>query len=162
MSAEVYTKAQVDGIATVIGDRIKNRTNETHIIGVISSANDANVITDAERAAIATIEPSKFLGQFPDLAALNTAHQATGAPGQYATLVNTGSDDTEAIWDADAGAFIDSGAAVTGETAASVKTKYESNANTNAFTDAEKSKLAALSVAAAITDFTSALDAALA
>lgn len=34
--------------------------------------------------------------------------------------------------------------AVDGETAASIKTKYESNANTNAFTDAEQSKLASI------------------
>ena len=58
--------------------------------------------------------------------------------------------------------FVKSASSVAGETAASVKTKYESNANTNAFTDAQKSKLDDLIEATDITDFTAALDGALA
>lgn len=42
-----------------------------------------------------------------------------------------------------------------GETAASIKTKYESNENTNVFTDADKQKLDSLSDIIAATDITS-------
>jgi hypothetical protein len=45
------------------------------------------------------------------------------------------------IWDADDDEWVAAGGESTAETAASIKTKYESNADTNAFTDAEKSKL---------------------
>lgn len=159
--SEFYTKQQSDAQASVIGSRIKSESSGTAIASKIDATNDVNYITDAERAAIALIEPSKFLGTFATLQALNTAHAATGIPGQYATLTNTNGPDTEATYDVDAAEFIDSGAAVTAETAASVKTKYESNPNTNAFTDAEKTKLADITEAADISAFTAALDAAL-
>lgn len=41
------------------------------------------------------------------------------------------------------------------ETAASIKTKYESNENTNVFTDADKQKLDGMSNVTAATDITS-------
>lgn len=41
------------------------------------------------------------------------------------------------------------------ETAASIKTKYESNENTNVFTDADKQKLEGMSDVTAATDITS-------
>jgi hypothetical protein len=156
--SEYYTKAQVDAQAAVIGSRLKTRTLAPHIVQQIDAANDVNLISDAERAAIATIEPTKFKGTFASLAAIPTAGAAAG---MYAILSKAG-DDTIAIWDVGAGAWVDTGNTATGETAATIKTKYESNANTNAYTDAEKAKLAAISDAANITAFTAALDAALA
>jgi hypothetical protein len=156
--SEYYTKAQIDAQATVVGARLKTRTLALHIIGQIDAANDVNLITDAERLAIATIEPTKFKGTFANLAAIPTAGAAAG---MYAILTVAGND-TIAIWDVGAGAWVDTGNAVTAETAATIKTKYESNANTNAYTDTEKAKLAAITDAANITAFTAALDAALA
>jgi hypothetical protein len=156
--SEYYTKAQNDAQAAVLGARVKTRTLAPHIIAQIDAANDVNLITDAERTAISTIEPTKFKGTFANLGAIPTAGAAAG---MYAILTNAGND-TIAIWDAGAGAWVDTGNAVTAETAATVKTKYESNANTNAFTDAEKAKLAAITDAVNITAFTAALDAALA
>ncbi len=155
--SEYYTKAQIDAQAAVVGARVKARTLGPYIVTQIANENDVNLITDAERAAIATIEPTKFKGTYASLAAIPTAGAAAG---MYAIL-SKGGDDTIAIWDVGLGAWVDTGNAVTAETAATIKTKYESNANTNAFTDAEKAKLTAITNAANITAFTAALDAAL-
>jgi hypothetical protein len=156
--SEYYTKAQIDAQAAVIGARVKTRSSAAHILARIDETPDVNLISDAERSAIATIEPTKFKGTYATLGAIPTAGAAAG---MYAILTKAG-DDTIAVWDVGAGAWVDTGNAVTAETAATIKTKYESNANTNAFTDAEKNKLAAISDAANITAFTAALDAALA
>lgn len=156
--SEYYTKAQIDAQATVLGTRIKTRTTGPHIVTQIANENDVNLISDAERAAIATIEPTKFKGTYANLAAIPTVGAAAG---MYAVLSKAG-DDTIAIWDVGAGAWVDTNNPVTAETASTIKTKYESNANTNAYTDAEKAKLAAITDATGITAFTAALDAALA
>lgn len=156
---ELYNKSQIDNQAAVTGDRIKTRTSAPHILNEIAGAANANVITDAERASIATIEPSHFKGTFASVADIPTA----GArEGDYAVLAVAGGDDTQAIWDVDAGAWVDTGSAVTGETPATIKTKYESNPNTNAFTDADMAKLDGITEASDITSFTAALDGALA
>jgi len=157
--SEVYTKAQSDAQATVIGNRINTRTSAAHIVSEIAAANDQNLVSDAQLASISNIPDDHFKGTFTSLAAIPTAGAVSG---DYALLAVTDGDDTQAIWDDDAGAWIDTGAAATGETAGSIKTKYESNPNTNAFTDAEKTKLAGITDAADISDFTAALDAALA
>ncbi|WP_394211171.1 hypothetical protein [Psychrobacter piscatorii] len=48
----------------------------------------------------------------------------------------------------------------TNETAETIKTKYESNENTNAFTDDDKQKLESIEVASDISSFTAAFNAA--
>jgi len=159
--SEHYTKTQIDAQATVLGNRMKARTTGAAIVTAIEGESDKNLVSDAEKAAIATIEPTKYKGAFTSLAAIISAHP-TASSGDSATILNTGTDDTEAIWDEDAGTWIDTGAIATSETAATVKSKYESNADTNAFTDAEKTKLTNFTEASGITDFTAALDAALA
>lgn len=156
--SEYYTKAQIDAQAAVVGARVKARTLAAHIIAQINGAGNANLITDAERSAIALIEPTKFKGTFASLGAIPTVGAAAG---MYAILSNAGND-TIAIWDVGLGAWVNTGNSVTAETAATIKTKYESNANTNAYTDAEKIKLAGITDAANITAFTAALDAAIA
>ena len=156
--AEVYTKDQSDAQAQIIGAAIKNRTSPGAVAAAIAAQLDANLITDAERDAIAQISPSPFKGDFADLADIPTVGAQAG---DYAVLTKVGEDDTTAIFDVDAGAWIDTGAAVTGETAASVKTKYESNPNTNAFTDAHLAKLDGLQFAADNTSYIAAFTAGL-
>lgn len=157
--SELYTKAQGDAQAAIIGNRIKTATEAANIVAKVESVPDKNLITDAERTAISNIESPKFKGQYADLTALSAAHP-TGVPGEYATLTKPG-DDTNAIWDDGANQWVDTEVSVTAETAATVKSKYESNANTNAFTDAHLTKLNDISEASNITAFTAALDAAL-
>jgi hypothetical protein len=156
--SEYYTKSQIDAQGAVTGARIKTKTSAAHILARIDETPDVNLISDAERNAIATIEPTKFKGTYATLAAIPSAGAAAG---MYAILTKAG-DDTIAIWDVGLGAWVDTANPITAETAATVKTKYESNANTNAYTDAEKAKLAGISDAPNITAFTAALDAALA
>jgi hypothetical protein len=101
---------------------------------------NTNAYTDAEKTKLAGIEGSLFLGTFVSEAALTTAHAAP-VVGSYA-FVDTGvSTDVQMyIWDDTDAAYVVSTGGGT-ETASSIKTKYESNADTNAFTDAEKAKL---------------------
>ena len=158
--AQHYTKQQSDGQAVVIGSRIKTATNPSTLATKIDALPDRNFITDAERAKLSSLEGSKFMGTFT----LASAIPLVGAvAGSYAHVdAGIGADVELYIFDVNDNKFVKSGSGIAGETAASVKTKYESNANTNAFTDAQKSKLDGLVEAVDITDFTAALDGALA
>ena len=157
--ADYYTKTQVDAQATVIGARIKTATVPATLKTNLEAVNDTNFMTDAEKAKLAALDTNRFFGTYANLAAIPTV----GAEeGMYAHIDSGATDDVHiASWDTNDNKWIDNGVA-TAETAAGIKVKYESNADTNVFTDAEKSKLAGLVEATGIVDFTSALDAALA
>lgn len=157
--SEHYTKEQIDGMGAVIGNRIAARTAPAAVAAAIAAAANANLITDDERAAIANIEPSHFVGTFAALANIPTVDRREG---DVAILAVVGGDDTQAVWDVGDGVWRDTGASVTGETSATIKTKYEANPNTNAFTDAYQAQLDGLTEAADISGFTAALDGALA
>lgn len=95
-----------------------------------------------------TLGDTKFLGTYTSLALLTAAHPAPNA-GSYAYIdAGVGADVVIATWDATDGIWIEGATTGTGETAVSIKTKYESNANTNAFTDAFKATLEGLAVVA--------------
>ena len=155
MPASVYSEAQIDALMAIVGNRITNETDPETVRAFLNALADTNFVTDAQLAAIATIEPTKYKGSFADLASIPTVGAGSG---DYATIIVAGGDDTNAIWDDDAGAWIDTGSAVTGETAATVKSKYESNADTNALTDALLTKLNDLSIAASTASAIAALD----
>ncbi|GAB5451820.1 MAG: hypothetical protein Hals2KO_21480 [Halioglobus sp.] len=109
---------------------------------------NTNAFTDAEKAKLAGVESSKFLGTYTTLGALQTAH-ASPAQGSYAHVdAGVGQDVTVFIWDDDDNQYVEQAAGSSSETAASIKTKYESNPDTNVFDDAEKSKLAGIEAAA--------------
>ena len=154
-----YTKEQVDAIAAIIGDRIKNETDQTVMRDLINALANTNFMTDAERTKLASLEESKFFGTYPDLASI----PIVGAEeGMYAHIdPATGTDVMVAYYDANDSKWVEQGVAST-ETAASIKTKYESNPDTNAFTDALQTKLNDLTVAANIDAAVAALDAAIA
>lgn len=117
------------------------------IVSLIEAEADANLLTDDELTKLQGIEGSKFLGSFASLGALQTAHPAPSA-GSYGDVdPGAGTDVQRYIWDVDDAQYI-AGSGGGGETAASIKSKYESNANTNAFTDAEQTKLAGIETAA--------------
>lgn len=105
---------------------------------------NTNAFTDAEKSKLAGLESSRFKGLYASTAALDTAHP-TGSAGDYAH-VDLGEGNAVAlfIWDADDDEWVAAGGESTAETEASIKTKYEANADTNAFTDAEKAKVANL------------------
>ena len=96
--------------------------------------------TAAEKAKLAGLESSRFKGLFASLGALETAFP-TASAGDYADVdAGVGSDTIRYVWDVSDAEWQPSGSGAP-ITAADVKTLYESNPDTNAYTDAEKTKL---------------------
>lgn len=105
------------------------------------SNNNTNAFTDLEKAKLAGLEASKFLGLYFSVAALTLAHP-TPAAGAYAHVdPGVGSPTVVYLWDVNDGSWRKQEGEVATETAASVKQKYEENPDTNAFSDAEKAKV---------------------
>lgn len=114
--------------------------------------------TLAEKNKLAGLESSKFKGLYATLAALKTAlpegagssaWNATNVGGFYADADASGSDVKRYIWDASDKKWVVQQSA-TDLTAAQVKGMYESNPDTNAFTDAFMSKLNSIAAGAEV------------
>jgi len=103
-------------------------------------------MTQAERDKLSTLEGSKYLGTYTSLGALQTAHSSPNI-GSYGHVdAGVGNDLQLWIWDDDDNEYQLNESSASGETAESIKTKYESNLQTNAFDDAAKAKTDAISV----------------
>jgi len=110
--------------------------------------------TTLEKAKLAGLDPNHFRGMFATLAALQAA-VPTANIGDYAFVdPASGADVVQYLWDNNDSKWVYNGPTA-GVTAAQVKTLYESNANTNAYTDAEKSKLAGVAAGAQVNTVTS-------
>lgn len=108
----------------------------------------SNDFTSAEKTKLAGLEGSHFKGLHASLAALLAAHP-TGAAGDYADVDGgAGVDVVRYLWDVTDAEWVAQAASGGSMTAAEVKTAYESNPDTNAFTDAEKTKLAGVAAGA--------------
>lgn len=119
----------------------KERTPSELATDYESNAN-TNKYTDTEKSKLAGLESSKFKGTYVDLTALQTAHPTADA-GSYAYVdAGIGEDVQSYIWDNDDNAWVLQTGTGTSETPVSIKSKYESNADTNAFTDADKALVA--------------------
>ena len=128
--AEGWTPSQRSGEIT-----------EAEVKALYESNPDTNAYTDAEKSKLGGLEGSKFKGTYVSLPALETAHP-TAEAGAYADVdAGAGEDVVRHIWDVDDEKWVAQLGEATAETAASVKQKYESNPDTNAYTDAEKAKL---------------------
>ena len=145
-----YTTEQIDKQAGAIGQYLK--TISTDLTEYI----DASVMSTAERQKLASLESSKFLGTFLTSGEIPLDK---AVPGSYAD-VDAGPGETVSRWiyDADNGAFVKATGEVAGETSVSVKEKYESNLDTNAFTDNHKTTLEALQGLAPATSFLKAFN----
>lgn len=97
-----------------------------------------NDYTTAEKDKLAGLDSNKFKGKYTSLVQLQSV---TGEIGAYAYVGVPGSDDQSYIWDNDDNKWVLSVGMPNAETPASIKLKYESNPDTNAFTNTEKSKL---------------------
>lgn len=103
----------------------------------------------AEKSKLAGLDPNHFRGMFATLAALQAAVPAANI-GDYAFVdPASGADVIQYLWDSNDGKWVYNGPTA-GVTAAQVKTLYESNPNTNAFTDADKSKLGGIAPGAQV------------
>lgn len=108
-----------------------------------------NSFTDAEQEKLAGLEGTHWRGTFTSLAALQIAIPAANA-GDYADVdTGVGADVQRYIWDVSDAKWVQQGAATT-ITAAQVKALYESNQDTNAFTDAEEQKLSGIQAGAQV------------
>lgn len=97
--------------------------------------------TPAEKTKLAGLESSHFKGLFASQAALEAAHP-TAVPGDYADVdTGAGSDVQRYIWDDSDDAWVLQAGSGGSMTPAEIKTAYESNPDTNSFTDADEAKL---------------------
>ncbi|HUI32000.1 MAG TPA: hypothetical protein VLY84_00155 [Dysgonamonadaceae bacterium] len=160
-TAKVFTAAE----RASLGNIISYYTNKTDKGGYAGTTQDVvNMISDfealkvdkspgkqlsdenytlGEKQKLAGLESSKWLGLYPTLTALQNAHP-TAEAGNYADVdAGTGVDTIRYVWDVSDNVFIRSGSGAP-LTPAQIKLMYESNLDTNAFTDDEKSKLASI------------------
>lgn len=100
-------------------------------------------VTQAEKDKLAGLESSHFKGLYTTEAELEDAHPSAVA-GDYADVdAGLGVNVERYIWDVTDSHWVQQGSDTGGSiTAPEVKVLYESNPDTNAFTDAEKSQLA--------------------
>lgn len=104
--------------------------------------------TSAEKTKLAGLESSHFKGLHASLAALQAAHP-TGAAGDYADVdAGVGVDVVRYLWDVSDAQWVAQASSGSSMTPAQIKTAYESNPDTNAFSDAEQSKLAGVAAGA--------------
>lgn len=100
--------------------------------------------TAAEKAKLAGLEAAHFKGLHASLAALQAAHPSAVA-GDYADVDSgAGADVARYIWDVSDSKWLIQSGATGSMTAAQIKTAYESNPDTNAYSDAEQAKLGAI------------------
>lgn len=104
----------------------------------------SKIFTLVERNKLAGLESSKWLGQYTSLTSLELAYPSPAA-GSYAFVdTGTGSEIVTYVWDTSDNDYVLQLGESTEETATSVKVKYESNEDTNVFSDEEKEKLSLL------------------
>jgi hypothetical protein len=103
---------------------------------------DARVLiryTDQEKSKLAGLDDNHWKGKFPSEALL---FEVTGVKGDYASVdLGIENDVVGYIWDDSDNKWVKQLGTSTAETPSSIKSKYESNADTNAFTDLLKTKL---------------------
>lgn len=99
-----------------------------------------NDFTDPLRDKLVGLEGTHWRGTFVSLAALQAGVTDPEA-GDYADVDIVGADVERYIWDATDGIWVMQSGEVAPVTAAQVKQLYESNPDTNAFTDADEAKL---------------------
>ncbi|MCI8210770.1 hypothetical protein AUC61_14625 [Pseudomonas sp. S25] len=98
--------------------------------------------TQGEKTKLAGLESPHFRGTFATLAAL-VVGVAAPVPGDYADVDTAGADAVRYIWDSTDSVWL-AGGSSDAITAAQVKSLYESNPDTNPFTDVEKAKVGAI------------------
>lgn len=110
----------------------------------IDALPDKNIMTDAQKDKLEALKTSMYLGTF--LTSEDIPLEGAES-GNYADVDSGEGVNTERwIYDADSVKFVKAVSVLAGETAESVKEKYESNPDTNAFTDADKLKLDSIDV----------------
>lgn len=173
LSTEDYTTTEKNKLANISegatanqsDSYLLNRTNHTgaqaiSTVSGLQSALDDKVdkiagmglsqenYTTAEKNKLASLESSKFKGEFVSLIALESAITSPEV-GSYAYVdQGIGEDVVKYIWDSSDERWVLQQGESAVLTPSDVKSLYEANADTNAFTDAEKSKLSGIATGA--------------
>lgn len=106
--------------------------------------------TQAEKDKLAALEGSHYRGTYLTLAALQAALPTANA-GDYADVdAGEGAPVLRYIWDASDSEWVAQAGSADPITAAQVKSLYESNPDTNAYTNAEKTKLEGIQAGAQV------------
>lgn len=147
-TAHQHAMTDVTGLAAALAGKANGTDVSTSLSGKVDKVTgqglSSNDFTTAEKDKLASLEGSKFQGTYSSLSALNAAD--VGGVGHYAYVdEGVGIDISAYIWDENDSQWVIQKGTSTAETPATIKTKYESNPDTNAFTDTEKTKLGGLS-----------------
>lgn len=138
--AKADTAVQADVFATALNQKVDK------VDGYQLSQED---YTTEEKNKLAGLESSLFLGVYGSLAELEAAHPTSDRPGEYA-FIPTGVNIYMFVWDNVTEMWVTLGSGSEAITAEQVKTLYESNPDTNAFTNAEKIKLGGIETGAQV------------
>lgn len=136
--AKADTAVQADVFATALNQKVDK------VNGYQLSQED---YTTEEKNKLAGLESSLFLGVYGSLAELEAAHPTSDRPGEYA-FIPAGGNIYMFVWDTITRMWVTIGSGSEAITAEQVKTLYESNPDTNAFTNNEKTKLAGIAAGA--------------
>ena len=135
-----FTNAEKNKLADIENDATADMS-AAEIKETYESNLNTNAFTDAEKAKLNGLSSSRFLGVYPTLTGLQSAHPAP-PEGSFAYVdAGPGADIMSYIWDANTVKYVPQASGNTQETPETIKEKYEANDNTNAFTDADKAKL---------------------
>jgi hypothetical protein len=131
-----FAGTEAEWLASLEGDNLTDAEVKTKY----ENNTNTNSYTDDEKSKLAGLESSKFLGAYISLAALQLAYPSP-LEGSYGDVdTGVGNDVARYVWDNSDSQYVEQGAGTT-LTAAQIKAEYESNPDTNAFSDAEKAKL---------------------
>lgn len=158
--AETNTNAFTDAEQTKLAGIEANATGDqtgAEIKALYEAETDTNAFTDSEKSKLAAIDAAHYLPPVQGTADLTAIPEASLTDKARVYVEDATSDyfyDATAVTgdfapdDQTGGTGFWKQVAVGGETAASIKAKYESNGDTNVFLDAEKAKLAAIEAGA--------------
>jgi len=139
-SGEIITTAERNNLSNQSNTNTGDETGSTIETKYEGLAN-TNKYTDAEKSKLAGLESSKYKGEYTSLTALQTAFPTADA-GSYADVDGgLGQDVVRYIWDNNDSQWVLQLGESSALTDSQIKTQYENNPDTNAFTDAEKTKL---------------------
>lgn len=145
LNASTISSAPNNTITKKIDGLYVPKVDPLAVSDAIDALPDKNIMTDAQKDKLEVLKTSKYLGTYLTSSEIPTLGAVAG---NYAD-VDSGDEsvDTERwIYDEQSTTFVKSVSLPVSETSESVKLKYESNLDTNAFTDEEKDKLSQLEV----------------
>jgi hypothetical protein len=127
-----YTDADLAAVEN-IPTALSQLTNDSYYVADQYYTHTDNNFTAEEKNKLAGLDDNHFKGNYLSLEELQDAHPSA-QDGDYAYVGAAGTTTVMYIWDGTDEQW-EAGSSPAGETPASIKSKYESNQDTNAYTD---------------------------